>query len=108
MTEGLYGEVEEEEVVESNVELPQTKRPVRAGDRKSKKQRRRQREMKEEVGERGSSSCCFRDYPVYPTQVKRRLSEKSSRIKMEEVYRYIMCCYSFSHVSWSYRQVLIV
>ena len=56
MTEGLYGEVEEEEeeeVVESNVELPQTKRPVRAGDRKSKKQQRRQREMKEEVGERG-------------------------------------------------------
>lgn len=57
MTEGLYGEVEEEEeeVVESNVELPQTKRPVRAGDRKSKKQRRRQREMKEEVGKRGVS-----------------------------------------------------
>lgn len=108
MTEGLYGEVEdeeEEEVVKSNVELPQTKRPVRAGDRKSKKQRRRQREMKEEVGERGSASWCFRDYPVYPTQVKRRLSEKSNRIKMEEVYRYI---YSFSHVSWSYRQVLIV
>ena len=70
MTEGLYsgdeGGGEEEEQVGSDVELPQTKRPVRAGDRKSKKQRRRQREMKEEVGEKWSASWCFHDYPVYP------------------------------------------
>ena len=57
MTEGLFGgkgqeeEEEEEEDEGRDAELPPFKRPVRAEDRKSKKQRRKAREMKEEVSE---------------------------------------------------------
>ena len=56
MTEGLFGgegqdEEEEEEEEWDVTELPPFKRPVRAEDRKSKKQRRKAREMKEEVSE---------------------------------------------------------
>lgn len=56
MTEGLFrGEGQEEEEKkkegEEDAEFPPFKRPVRAEDRKSKKQRRKAREMKEEVSE---------------------------------------------------------
>ena len=57
MTEGLFGgkgqeeEEEEKEDEGRDAELPPFKRPVRAEDRKSKKQRRKAREMKEEVSE---------------------------------------------------------
>ena len=53
MTEGLFeaeGEREEEEMEGwSDGALPPIKRPVRAGDRKSGRQRRKERERREEV-----------------------------------------------------------
>ena len=51
MTEGLFRGEGHEEEEEEDTELPPFKRPVKAEDRKSKKQRRKAREMKEEVSE---------------------------------------------------------
>lgn len=55
MTEGLFRgeghEEEEEREEEEDTELPPFKRPVKAEDRKSKKQQRKAREMKEEVSD---------------------------------------------------------
>ena len=53
MTEGILGDDGQSDVVsldeEDSDEFPPLKRPVRAEDRKPKKQRRKERERKDEV-----------------------------------------------------------